>query len=217
MTTQILKSGVERIEIGGAWYDLRRAVGWYQLEATSELAAIKMTLPVRIANRMSNLDDLDPDTPVGLEIRQHERTLARLSDRIAVLRPADQRGQHQAPSAGARRATGRRDRDPGGCGARRPGGAGRRRPFRVALGAVIRNSIVYGLSIERGGYDDDEWQQVARACQAINEWMAVKNGYTTYQALGYDDGRGGVCPIKLHEAMVIESEVSRAQRDRAAR
>jgi hypothetical protein len=83
MTTQILKSGVERIEIGGAWYDLRRAVGWYQLEATSELAAIKMTLPVRIANRMSNLDDLDPDTPVGLEIRQHERTLARLSDRIA--------------------------------------------------------------------------------------------------------------------------------------
>ena len=83
MPTQILKAGIERIEIGATWYDLRTSVGWYQLDATSELSAIKLALPVSVAKRMSDLADLDPETPVGLEIRQHERTLARLSDRIA--------------------------------------------------------------------------------------------------------------------------------------
>lgn len=83
MATQILQSGIERVEVGEAWYELRRAIGWYALDASSELSAVKMTLPVHIASRMGSLADLDPDTPVGLEIRTHERTLARLADRIA--------------------------------------------------------------------------------------------------------------------------------------
>ena len=93
--SRILSNGTTRIEVNGAWYELREEVGWYRLEATSNLSAIRLGLPVGIARNLSNIADLDPETPVNIEFINHERDLQRLTDRLcgwshkAAIRPAN--------------------------------------------------------------------------------------------------------------------------------
>lgn len=80
-------TGVTRITIGDAWYELRRFLGWYALEATSEAANIGITLPGGVVSSLAEaggLAGLPPDTEIGLKLPGPEVTLRRLQNRICA-------------------------------------------------------------------------------------------------------------------------------------
>ena len=79
--------GVVRIDVDGAWYELRRCLGWFALEETGLAANIKISLPASVAEQMQEgrgLADLDPETPVGIAMPGPELTLKRLQARISA-------------------------------------------------------------------------------------------------------------------------------------
>lgn len=57
----------------------------------------------------------------------------------------------------------------------------------------------------------------ARAVQALGEYRLVKDGVTTYAALGYGLPGGGVTQVKALEYLAIESDMADAIEDKRKR
>lgn len=82
-----MRHGIETVTVGQAVYSLRARLGWYALEQGDLTHHIKISLPAGVAGAMQDgkgLNDLDPDTPVGISMPGPEHTMSRVMARLCA-------------------------------------------------------------------------------------------------------------------------------------